>query len=191
MEDSRRWAYIKQQVATKKKQEGSLPPKAAGQANLSTKRKPSEKVDHPPKKPKVVTVPTGETLAKLAPKPSPGIGKGLMKGPVPVAEERLVLLRKDSSYAFKQLSSIIKDDNYSNLGNHAREAMGETGLFNLAQVCLFVTVLCPILFSSCSKVCFCFLQGVIMMKGLMDHCVSHKTVLGHLREKLGAKETKV
>ena len=30
-----------------------------------------------------------------------------------------------------------------------------------------------------------------MMKGLMDHCVSYETVLGHLREKLGAKETEV
>lgn len=30
-----------------------------------------------------------------------------------------------------------------------------------------------------------------MMKGLMDHCVSHKMVLGRLREKLGAKETEV
>ena len=30
-----------------------------------------------------------------------------------------------------------------------------------------------------------------MMKGLMDHCVSHETVLGYLREKLGAKETEV
>ena len=30
-----------------------------------------------------------------------------------------------------------------------------------------------------------------MMKGLMDHCVSHETVLGCLREKLGAKKAKV
>ena len=50
MEESRRRAYIKQQVAAKKKQEGSLPPKVTGQVNLSTKRKPSKKVDHPPKK---------------------------------------------------------------------------------------------------------------------------------------------
>lgn len=30
-----------------------------------------------------------------------------------------------------------------------------------------------------------------MMKGLMDHCVSHETVLGCLREKLGAKKAEV
>ena len=29
------------------------------------------------------------------------------------------------------------------------------------------------------------------MKGLMDHCVSHETALGHLKERLGAKETEV
>lgn len=30
-----------------------------------------------------------------------------------------------------------------------------------------------------------------MMKGLMDRCVSHEMVLGHLKEKLGAKEMEV
>ena len=32
------------------------------------------------------------------------------------------------------LSSIIKDEDYEDLGNHATEAMGESGLFGLAQV---------------------------------------------------------
>ena len=45
------------------------------------------------------------------------------------------LLREDSQYAIGQLSSIIKDDDYEDLGNHATEAMGEIGLFSLAQVC--------------------------------------------------------
>ena len=52
-----------------KKLEGSLPPKT-GQANPSTKRKPSKKVDRPPKKPKIVMRSTvGETPAinKLPP----------------------------------------------------------------------------------------------------------------------------
>ena len=112
-----------------------------GQANPSTKRKPSEKVDRPPKKPKVVTgLTVGETPAtsKLPPKPSPGKGKGLMKGADPVTEKRPILLLEDSGYALKQLSSIIKDDDYEDLGNHATETMGETGLFSLAQVCLSV-----------------------------------------------------
>jgi len=98
-------------------------------------------VDHPPKKPKVVTGSTvGETPAssKLPPKPGRGKGKGLMKGANPITEKRLVLLREDSGYAFKQLSSSIKDDDYKDLGNHATKAMGETGLFTLTQVCLSV-----------------------------------------------------
>ena len=33
-----------------------------------------------------------------------------------------------------QISSIIKDEDYEDLGNHAAEAMGETSLFSLAQV---------------------------------------------------------
>jgi len=95
----------------------------------------------------------GETPAtsKLPPKPSPGKGKGLMKGQVPITEERPVLLREDSSYALKQLSSTIKDDKYLDLGNHATEAMGETGLFNLAQVRLSVTCIFFVPMLSCSK----------------------------------------
>ena len=86
MEDNKRSAFIKQQAIVKKKLEGSLPLKT-GQANPSTKRKSFEKVDLPPKKPKVVTRPiVGETLAtsKLPLKPGLGKGKGLMKGQVPV-----------------------------------------------------------------------------------------------------------
>ena len=29
------------------------------------------------------------------------------------------------------------------------------------------------------------------MKGLMDHCISHETVISRLREKLGTKEMEV
>ena len=47
MEDNKRRAYIKQQAVVK---EG---PKGTGSANPSSKRKPSEKIDCLPKKPKV------------------------------------------------------------------------------------------------------------------------------------------
>ena len=108
-----------------------------GQVNPSIKRKLSEKVDHPPKKPKVVTGSTvGETPATSKLPPKPGRGKG--KGANPVTEKHLVLLCEDSGYALKQLSSSIKDDDYKDLSNHATEAMGETGLFSLTQVCLSV-----------------------------------------------------
>ena len=55
--------------------------KATAQAHPSSKRKPSEKVDRPPKKPKVVAEPTvGETAATGKLLPKPGKGKGLMMG---------------------------------------------------------------------------------------------------------------
>ena len=59
-----------------------------------------------------------------------------MMGQGPVAEKRPVLLREDPHYAFKQLSSIIKSDDYEDLGNHSTKAIGETDLFSLAQVCV-------------------------------------------------------
>ena len=98
MEDSRRRVYIKQQVATKKKQEGSLPPKVTGQANLSTKIKPFEKVDRPPKKPNVVIgsiVDVIPTLSKLPSKPGSRKRKGLVKGVDPVTKKLLILLCED------------------------------------------------------------------------------------------------
>ena len=57
-----------------------------------------------------------------------------MIGEVPIIKKPPVLLRKDSQYAFKQISSIIKDKDYEDLGNHAMKVMGETGLFSLTQV---------------------------------------------------------
>ena len=59
-----------------------------------------------------------------------------MTGQVPVTEEHLDVLREDLQYSLKQLSSIVKDDDYANLGNHAIEAIGEMDLFSLAEVCL-------------------------------------------------------
>ena len=89
----------------------------------------------------------------------------------PVVEKCCDLLREDSRYALKQLSFIIKGNDYEDLGNHAIEAMGETSLFSLAQVCLSVSFFCPVLLLSRSKLYFWFLQGVFMMKGLIDRYV--------------------
>ena len=71
---------------------------------------------------------------KMVTKPSPGKGKGLMTGPDHSAKKALVLLREDSKYALEKLSSIITVDDYEDLSNHATEAMGEMGLFCIAQV---------------------------------------------------------
>ena len=50
----------------------------------------------------------------------------------PITEKPLVLLHEDPQYALKQFSSIIKGEDYEDLGNHTTKAMGETGLFSLA-----------------------------------------------------------
>jgi len=65
-----------------------------------------------------------------------GAGKGPMKAPSTNQEKPPVLLREDSKYALEQLSSIILSEDYEDLGNHSTEAMGETGLFAIAQVIL-------------------------------------------------------
>ena len=57
-----------------------------------------------------------------------------MAGQGPVTKKCPVLHLEDPQYALKQFSSFIKGDNYEDLGNHATEAIGETGLFSLAQV---------------------------------------------------------
>ena len=55
-----------------------------------------------------------------------------MKGLSTMQEKPPVLLREDSKYALEKLSSIMSSDDYEDLGNHATEAMGETGLFSIA-----------------------------------------------------------
>ena len=116
-----------------------MPSKEKGPLNPLLKRKTSDKVNRPPKKPKVVTGSiVGETplTTRLPPPPRPGKGKGLMRGHGPVSKKRAILLREDSQYTIGQLSSIINSDDYEDLGNHATEAMGETGLFRVVQVCI-------------------------------------------------------
>lgn len=129
MEDWRGRTYIKQQAAARKKV-------VTGTSNLSTKRKPVDKTDYPPKKPKVTVGLVGVACieTKLPPPPVHGKGKGLMMGQVPANEKCPVLLREDPQYFLKQLSSIITSEDYEDLGNHSNEAMGETSLFSLAQV---------------------------------------------------------
>ena len=51
-----------------------------------------------------------------------------------VKKNPLVLLCEDPKYALGKLSSIIDNEDYEDLGNHSTEAMGETGLFSIAQV---------------------------------------------------------
>ena len=87
MEDSKRRAFVKQQATTKKKLDGSLPPKVMGQA---AKRKSPKKADHPPKKPKVVLgsiVGESPATVKLPPKPGPRKRKGLRAGEDPVTKK--------------------------------------------------------------------------------------------------------
>ena len=64
-----------------------------------------------------------------------GAGKGLMKVLSTTQEKPPVLLREDSKHALEKLSSIMSPDDYEDLGNHATEAIGETRLFSIAQVC--------------------------------------------------------
>ena len=127
MEDGRRRAYIKQQAALKKKE-------GTGPSHPSTKRKPMDKTNRPPKKPKVMVgfVGATPTETKLPPPPIHGKGKGLMTSQVPADGKRPILLRKDPQYALKQLSSILTSEDYEDLGNHSIKAMGETGFFSLA-----------------------------------------------------------
>ena len=87
----------------------------------------------------------------------------------------------------EQLSSIITFDDYEDLGNHATEAMGETGFFNIAQVILFVPFL-SFFPSSCLVTNPFVFQVMLMMKGLMGRCLNHEMTLDHIRVKATSTE---
>ena len=76
--------------------------------------------------------------------------------------------------------SIITSENYEDFGNHSTEAMGETGLFNIAQV---ISVVFSSIHVLCLKLISTLFQAMLMMKGLMRRCLNHETTLGRVREK--------
>ena len=134
MEDAKRRAAIRSKAAKNKEtDEGAM---GTGSSRPSTKR-PMLKVDRAPKKQKVSTEPIiglmaeGKKTVTLA---EPGGGKGLMVPPPGSQKKPPILLREDPKYALGKISSIIGSEDYEDLGNHSTEAMGETGLFSIAQV---------------------------------------------------------
>ena len=136
MENAKRRALIRSQAA-KKKESDNMAPTVTVTSNLSTKRKPLPKGDRPAKKPKVPLKPVVGIMAedaKTITLVTHGVGKGLMKSPSTNQEKPPVLLRKDSKHALEKLSSIISSEDYKDLGTHSTEAMGESGLFTVAQV---------------------------------------------------------
>ena len=110
-------------------------------SNLSIKRKPIPKGDCWAKKRKVSLEPIvglmaeGKTITPV----KNGVGKGFMKASSTIPEKPPVLLREDSKHALEQISSIFSTKDYEDLGNHSTEAMGESGLFAVAQVIRLVT----------------------------------------------------
>ena len=136
MDDAKRRALIRSQ-ATKKKEFGDVAPTATVASNPSIKRKPPPKGDRLAKKPKVPLEPVVGLMAegaKTVTTVKHAAGKGLMKALSINQEKPPVLLREDSKYALEQISSIISTKDYDDLGNHSTEAMGELGLFVVAQV---------------------------------------------------------
>ena len=110
---------------------------ATGSSEPSIKRKFPEKQGHLPKKPKTVLEPVMglEVEGRKTITPAKhGAGKGLMKGPSTTQEKPPVLLQEDSKYTLEKLSSILTFEDYEDLSNHAMEAIGESGLFCVAQV---------------------------------------------------------
>ena len=147
MDDAKRRALIRSQAA-KKKESNDVAPTAMVTSNPSAKRKPAPKGNRQAKKPKVSLEPVvglmgeGKTVTPV----KHGAGKGFMKALSTIQEKPPVLLRKDSKHALEQISSIISTKDYEDLGNHSTEAMGESGLFAVAQV------IRPVIFSSVNPI---------------------------------------
>ena len=103
-----------------------MDPMGTSSSKPLTKRRPPSKGDRAPKRPKVsleLVVGLMAEGTKTATPSKHGVGKGLMI-PSPGNQKKPPIL----------LSSIINSEDYEDLGNHSTEAMGETGLFSIAQV---------------------------------------------------------
>ena len=128
MEDGKRRAAIRSKAAKNKEtDEGAM---RTGLSRPLVKR-PMPKVDRAPKIGLIGLMVEGKKMVTPA---KPGGGKGLMVPPPGSQKKPPVLLREDPKYALGKISSIIGSEDYEDLGNHSTDAMGETGLFNIAQV---------------------------------------------------------
>ena len=160
-----------------------MDPMGTSSSKPLTKRRPPSKGDRAPKRPKVSLEPVVGLMAKGTKTVTPskhGASKGLMI-PLPGSQKKPpVLLRKDPKYALEKLLSIISSEDYEDLGNHSMEAMGETGLFSIAQINIrrFLAHLYS-LFEFNSPI----LQAMLMMKGFMERSLHNETVLGQVHEK--------
>ena len=176
MEDAKRRAAIRNKAAKNKEMDEGRP---------SAKR-PMLKGDRAPKKQKVSTEPVIGLMAegkKMMTPAKPGGGKRLMVPPPGSQKKPPVLLREDPKYALGKLSSIIDSENYEDLGNHSTEAMGETGLFSIAQVrARRYYYYIYIFFLTITKTPF-RRQAMLMTKALMDRSLHHEMALERVREK--------
>ena len=135
MDDTKRRVVIRLQAD--KNKEADRDAMGTGSSKPSAKRRPLPKGDHASKKQKVLSEPVISLMAqgnKTVTPAKQGGGKGLMVPPPGSQKKPPILLREDPKYALGKLSSIIGSKDYEDLGNHSTEAMGETGLFSIAQV---------------------------------------------------------
>ena len=192
MEDAKRRAAIRNQAAKRKETDEGI--METGSSRPSAKKRPLLKGDRAPEKQKVSTEPVIGLMVegnKTATPAKLGGGKGLMVPPPGSQKKPPVLLREDPKYALGKLSSIIGSEDYEDLGNHSTEAMGETGLFNIAQVrarhnislgLYFYLFNIYLFYYFLNPTPFC-LQAMLMMKGLMDRSLYHEMALERVREK--------
>ena len=135
MEDTKRRAAIRLQAAKKKEtDEGAI---GTGSSKPSAKKRSLPKRDRAPKKQTVSSELVLGLMVEGTTTVTPtkhGGGKGLMMPPPGSQKKPPVLLREDPKYTLGKLSSIIGSEDYEDLGNHLTEAIGETGLFSIAQV---------------------------------------------------------
>ena len=176
MDDAKRRAAIRLQAA-KNKDTG------VDAMGTVAKRRPLPKRDRAPKKQNVssesVLGPMAEGTKTVTPAKHGG-GKGFMIPPPGSQKKPPVLLREDPNYALEKLSSIIGSEDYEDLGNHSTKAMGETGLFSIAQVRVYRTLArIYSLFETNSLP----LQAMLMTKELMERSLHHEITLGRVHEK--------
>ena len=181
MDDTKRRAVIRLQVT--KNKDTDVDAMGMGSSKPSAKKRPLPKGDRAPKKQKVSSEPVLSLMAegtKRVTSAKHGGGKGLMIPPLGSQKKLPVLLCEEPKYALEELSSIIGNEDYENLGNHSTEAMGETSLFSIAQVRVRHTLARKYsLFETNSL----FLQAMLIMKGLMERSLHHETTLGRVHEK--------
>lgn len=130
-----------------------------------SKRKNEGKDDHLHKKGLGTPVSDKQLKQPSPPKPSHGVGEGLMMGKGPIAQGAIRRLLTHKEHAVKMVELIIKEMDLDPCADQTTEDLGALGLFDLSKVCFLFSNYVPTCYLSILLLMVVLISGIGAYEG--------------------------